>query len=269
MKKVTLYLLAILVFSGFISSDQGVLRPNSADFMSKGERLEYRVHYGFVNAGDAVVQVHPELYIINGKVCYKATCFGKSSGAFDLVTRIRDTWGTYMDTSTLLPQRSYRDITEGRYKLKEGVYFNHTKGTADAEREHNGETKKISYQVPHGVQDIISGFYFLRKLNYDKMKYGDTIKVDAFFEDKMYDFRVKFMGKSKLNTKFGYIQAIKLVPLMPDNDLFNGENSIRVWLTDDKNKVPIKMEADMFVGAVEVDLKSYKGLKSEMKFSKK
>jgi hypothetical protein len=252
--------------ASFIPSDIDIDQNNgSADFMAKGEKLEFRVHYGFLSAGEATVQVHPESYIINNKVCYKATCFGKSVGAFDLITRIRDTWGTYMDTSTLLPQRSYRDITEGKYKLKEGVYFYHDKGVADAERDHNGVTKK-TYTVPYGVQDIISGFYFLRKFDYNKMKVNDTIKINAFFEDKLYDFKIKYVGKTKIDTKFGDIQVIKLVPIMPDNQLFNGENSISVFLSDDKNKIPVRMQAEMFVGSVKVDLVKYSGLKNPICF---
>jgi hypothetical protein len=100
------------------------------------------------------------------------------------------------------------------------------------------------------------------------MKVGDTIKLKAFFEDKLYDFKIKYLGKVKLNTKFGSIQSIKLTPIMPDNDLFDGENSIRVYLSDDKNKVPLKIQADMFVGAVEVDLKSYSGLRHTINFKK-
>ncbi|MBX9851189.1 MAG: DUF3108 domain-containing protein [Cytophagaceae bacterium] len=267
MKKVLFYTLMIVLFSGFIISDQSGHKIITKSFI-QGERLEYRVHYGFMNAGEAVVQVHPELYVINNKVCYKATCFGKSVGAFELVTKIRDTWGSYLDTSDLNPQRSYRDITEGRHKLKEGVYYYHQKGVADAEREKRGKTTKYTYSIPNGVQDIVSGFYFLRKFDYNKMRVGDTIKLNAFFEDQLYDFKIKYLGKHKVNTKFGTIHAIKLTPIMPKNDLFSGENSIRVWLSDDLNKIAVKMEADMFVGAVEIDLKGYQGLKHPISFTK-
>ena len=268
MKKLLIYIIPVFLFGNFVTSDVSEESSTEAVF-SKGEKLEYRVHYGFINAGEATVQVHPEYYVINNKVCYKATCYGRSVGAFDMVTKIRDTWGSYIDTSEFIPQRSYRDITEGKYKLKEGVYFYHTKGQASAERENKkGEVSKASYSIPYGVQDIISGFYFLRKLDYNKMKVGDTIKLNAFFEDALYKFNIKYLGKCVLNTRFGKINAIKLSPIMPDNQLFDGENSIRVWLSDDKNKVPLQMQADMFVGAVEVELKKYQGLKYPITFKK-
>lgn len=268
MKKLFIYIIPIFLFGNFVSTEV-LEEASSGAIFSKGEKLEYRVHYGFINAGEATVQVHPELYSINNKICYKATCYGRSSSAFDMVTKVRDTWGSYIDTSEFIPQRSYRDITEGKYRLKEGVYFYHNKGQADAQRENKkGEVSNASYDVPYGVQDIVSGFYFLRKYDYNKMKVGDTIKMNAFFEDALYKFKIKYLGKCVLNTKFGKINAIKLTPIMPDNQLFDGESSIRVWLSDDKNKVPVKMEADMFIGAVEVELKSYQGLKHTITFKK-
>jgi hypothetical protein len=268
MKKL-LYIIPLFLFGNFVSTEVAEVSSSEAVF-SKGEKLEYRVHYGFINAGEATVQVHPELYVINNKICYKATCFGRSVGAFEMMTKIRDTWGSYIDTGEFIPQRSYRDITEGRYRLKEGVYFYHSKGQASAERENKkGEVSKFTYEIPYGVQDIISGFYFLRKLDYNKMKTGDTIKMNAFFEDELYDFRIRYLGKCNINTRFGKINAIKLCPIMPNNQLFNGESSIRVYLSDDKNKIPLIMQADMFLGAVEVELKNYQGLKYPMIFSKK
>lgn len=266
MKKVLVYGLLLVISSAFIQTDRHTSPPK--DFMAMGERLEYRVHYGFLNAGEATYQIHPELYVINNKVCYKATCYGRSTGAFELVTKIRDTWGTYVDTSDLLPQRSYRDITEGRHKLKEGVYFYHNKGVANAEREKRGKTTQYTYNVPFGVHDMVSGVYYLRKYDYNKMHAGDTIKMNAFFEDQCYDFKVRYTGKCKIKTKFGTISAIQLVPVMPENDFFKGESAVKVWLSDDKNKIPLKIQAEMFVGAVEIELKSYKGLKNPINFRK-
>lgn len=266
MKKLLLSIIPVLLLSAFVQKDNP--KASTKDFMAPGEKIEYRVHYGFVNAGEATIQVHPEMYVVNNKICYKATCFGKSSGAFDMITRIRDTWGSYIDTIDFLPQRSYRDITEGRHKLKEGVYFYHNKGIAEAEREKRGKTTKYTYTVPFGVQDIVSGYFYLRKFDFNKMHAGDTIKLSAFFEDQMYDFKVKYLGKQRIKTKFGSINTFKLTPIMPDNDLFKGENAIKLYLSDDKNKVAVKIEAEMFVGAVEIELKSYQGLKNPINFKK-
>jgi hypothetical protein len=233
-----------------------------------GEKLEFRVHYGFINAGEATIQVYPQMYKVNNLVCYKAGVSGRSVGAFDLALHIRDEWVTYMDTSTPSPQKFYRDVEEGKYRLKEFVHYNYSNNIATVDREgKNGKDKsRKEYDITKDVQDIVSGFYFLRTLNFNRMKIGDTISTSAFFEDKMYNFQIKYLGKGIVDTKFGDISAIKLSPIMPDNKLFEGGNSIRMWLSDDKNKIPVKIEADMFVGAVEMDLKSYHGLRYPITF---
>jgi hypothetical protein len=233
------------------------------------ERIEYRIHYGFINAGSAVFQVHPDLYSVNGKVCYKTTVTGASSGSFDLVMVIRDTWGTYMDTATKIPQKCYRDIRENKYRIKEHVQYNYTAKTAELIKENNKGVKKTqTHVIPGPVHDIVSGGYFLRQLDYSKITPGTLINLDAFFEGKVYDFNIRFVGRETIDTKYGKIKAIKLQPVMPENELFDGGNSIRIWISDDANKLPLKIQADMFVGAVEVDLKEYSGLKHPIQFTK-
>jgi hypothetical protein len=268
MKRYLNFIIPAILFVTFGFTVNNRQNDHDKNVFGCGEKLEFRVHYGFINAGEATIQVYPQMYRVNGLVCYKAGVSGRSAGAFDLALRIRDEWVTYMDTSGISPQKFYREIEEGKYRLKEFVHYGYTNDIATVDREgRNGEDKsRKEYAITKDVQDIVSGFYFLRTMNFNKMKVGDTIRTVAFFEDKTYDFQIKFLGKGIVDTKFGEISAIKLSPIMPDNKLFEGGNSIRMWLSDDKNKIPVKIEADMFVGAVEMDLKSYQGLRYPITF---
>lgn len=231
------------------------------------ESFEFRVHYGFITAGEAKVEVSDQYYLVNNKICMKATCTGRSSGSFDLVLRIRDTWTTYIDTASKVSLKSTRDIEEGRYRLKEVVQFNYPENKAVVDWEKRDKKKgHEEYAITSDLQDIVSGAYYLRVIDYEKLKPGDIIEVNSFFEDKMYELKIRYKGKESIKTDFGRINAIKLAPIMPENGLFEGENSIRLWLSDDKNRLPLKIQADMFVGAVEVDLKGYKNLKYPISF---
>jgi hypothetical protein len=232
------------------------------------EILDYRLHYGFITAGEARIEVHPELYAVNGKTCYKATIFGRSTGTFGMMMKIKDTWGTYIDTASKVPQRNYRDLNEGNYHLKEAVQFDHKANKANVERKGQDGTVKEQYNIPNQVQDLVGGAYYLRSVNFNKLKIGTQVTVPAFFEDQTYNFTVCYMGKERIKTEFGKINAIKLVPVMPDNEVFDGGKSISVWISDDNNKIPLRMEARMLVGAVAVDLMHYEGLKSDIQFSK-
>jgi hypothetical protein len=230
--------------------------PN--DSFLPGEQLVYRLHYGFVNAGEATVGVDPQYYSVNDRVCYKVNIIGRSTGSFDLVMKIRDQFTTYLDTSAMYPHKFFRIIREGKYKLDETIYFDQLNHTARLKQDSDPE--KIT-PTPPDIHDIVSGYYFLRTINYDTKKLGDTISVNAYFEAKVYDFKVKYLGKDVIDTKFGKIRALKLSPIMPENEMFKGGHSIRLWMSDDKNHVPLKVEALLFIGSVDLDLKSYSGLR--------
>lgn len=224
-----------------------------------GEKLEYRVHYGFITAGYGTLRVADRYQRVNNDVCYRMEVQGRSTGAFDHIVRIRDTWGTYMDTTENKPSRSYRSIEENRYRLKEEVNYDYTRGLALVQR---SGSKDTSYRVPLSVQDIVSGYYLLRQIDFTSMQAGDVVVLDAFFDKLLYKFRVRYVGREVVKTEFGKVRAILLSPIMPKNGLFDGENSIKFWVSDDVNRIPLKVRAEMFVGGVELDLKSYNGTKT-------
>ena len=187
---------------------------------------------------------------------------GKSASSFDFFIKVRDRWVSYIDTSAIIPQQFFRSISEGKYKKIETTYYNHKKGTLRVE----DKKRKIDkpYKVPTNVQDLVSGFYYIRNLNMSKLAKNDTINIPAFLEDEIYDLELVYRGKGQVKTRLGKFNALKFTPIMPDNSLFDGEESVRVWISDDKNKIPLKIEADMFIGAVELDLDKASGLRYKL-----
>jgi hypothetical protein len=253
-------LILTLIFFGFAAKDRLRSVPNES--FSSGEVLKYKVHYGLITAADAVIEVDPKLQYINNRACYRATVTGKTNSSFDLFIKIRDTWQTYIDTAAIVPQRFYRNIEEGNYRKRETVDFNHYNNTVFIEKKKKNKPKQTGdFKIPDNAQDIVSGFYYLRTLDFDRMRVGDKINVQGFFDEETFNMQVTFQGREVVSTKAGDIRAIKLVPKMPKNKLFNGENAVTVYLSDDKNKIPVLIQAEMFVGSVKVNLYEYKNLK--------
>ncbi|MCA8831623.1 DUF3108 domain-containing protein [Hymenobacter pini] len=232
----------------------------------RGEVLQYKVHYGLINAAEATIELDDDVHRIHERPCYKATVTGRTTGSFDFFLRIRDTWRSYIDTTSILPQRFFRNIEENNYRKRETVDFDHVKDVADVEshKKNKDDVKKGTFKVPNNVQDIVSGFYFLRTLNYDQRKVGEVIKVQGFFDEDVFNMDVIYKGREIVETKAGTIRTIRLVPKMPSNKLFKGENAISVFLSDDRNKVPVLIQAEMFVGSVKVDMYKYKGLRNRL-----
>jgi hypothetical protein len=227
-----------------------------------GEHLEYRVHYGFLNAAEAIVDVSPTVYKVNERPCYRVNVDGRTVGAFDLVTRIRDTWRSYIDTSAILPQKFYSNLQENNYRKEENITFNHEANTVKAEE----RTERDVFKVPDNVHDFISGYYFLRTFDFSRISNGQVIELPAFYDDTVYNMKVRYRGKDVIKTKFGKINVLKLNPVLPQNKLFKDEESIRIFVSDDANKVPVKVEVDLWVGSMVMDLKRNGGLKQQLKY---
>ena len=237
--------------------------PNES--FTNGEVLKYRVHWGLVNAGEAVMQVNDTHFTINGRPCYKIDVFGNTVGLVDVAIRIRNNWGAYVDTASIVPHKAYRYIQEGKYRKNEMVNFDHENDVATVLRL-DKKTRKLKekkdFTVPNNVLDIVGGYYFLRTIDYDNYKKGDIIKVSSFFGDEVYELEIRFLGRETISTKVGEINAIVMAPSLPNNDFFSGGDPVKVWISDDKNKVPLKVKAEIAVGAIEIDIKEMQNLRN-------
>lgn len=228
-----------------------------------GEHLEYRVRYGIFNAAEAVVDVNPQIYYANGRPCYKINIVGTTLGAFSWFAKVRDEWQSWTDTSAIVSQKFYRNIQENNYRKTETTVFNHE--TDDALVTDENGTKK--YNVPNHVQDAISGYFYLRTIDFTKLAPNEAVEVPTFFENSVYKLKAKYRGKDVVKTKFGKINALRITPIMPNNQLFKGENSIRIWVSDDANKVPIKVEVDLWVGSMVMEVSSYRGARNSFRWN--
>jgi hypothetical protein len=167
----------------------------------------------------------------------------------------------------MLPMRFHRNIEEGRYRRKETTDFNHATNTVVVNDSRDDKKNQV-FKVPNNAQDMISGFYYLRTLDLSSFKPGQTIRMQGFLGDEVFDMTVTYRGKTVVETKAGKIRAHRLVPKMPKNKLFSGEDAISVYFSDDENKIPVMFQAEMFVGSVKVDLYRYNGLQSRLNMVK-
>ncbi len=268
MKKVfPALILLLMVISGFAAKD--ALRSVPNESFTTGELLKYKVHYGPITAAEAVIDIAPNLHTVHNRPCYRATVYGRTTSSFDFFIKIRDTWQSYVDTAAILPMRYQSSIEEGNYRKKETIDFNHFTNTAFVEKRKKKDKETGTYKIPANAQDIVSGFYFLRTINYDKLRVGEKFSIKGFFDMEAFDMIVTYHGRETVNTKVGNIRAIKLTPKMPSNKLFKGEDAITVYLSDDMNKIPVLIQANMFVGSVKVDLYEYKNLKHKILIAQK
>jgi hypothetical protein len=221
-----------------------------------GEYFEYKVKYGFLSVGDATVDVSPQIFLVNNRPCYRVNIFGRTTGLTD-VFHIRNTYRSYLDTSAILPQKFLMDLQENNYHKEQTIFFDHIANAAV--REQNKERK--SFKLPDNIHDVVSGYYYLRTIDFSKVKAGEAVSSNMFFDDEIYNMKVRFNGKGVIRTRFGKINVIKLNPVLPKNSMFEGEDAIRIWVSDDRNRVPIRIEVDFSVGSATMELKDYRNTK--------
>lgn len=267
MKKFFSLSFIIIFLSSFTAGDEETYSfvPNESFY--KGERLTYRVNFGIFTIGKGKMIIQDRLYQMNRRNCYKIDVYGKTTGMVDWLAKVDDHWGAYVDTAALVPHMSYRNIKEGNYRKNEVIRFDHNTDTIEAKvvNKKTGKFKAPSYYAaPDDIRDMLAGYLYMRTMDFSKMKDGDIFTISAFLEDTFYTLDVKFRGKEIVETPAGDFRAIKLAPIMPNNKLFDGEDSILAWISDDKNRIPLKVQAKMFIGSTGVELSSFDNLRNKV-----
>lgn len=222
-----------------------------------GEKLTYRLHYGFVDAGEATVEVKSTDYTRLGRQFYHVVGKGRSLGAFNWVFKVDDRYESYIDQQSLMPWRFVRRIEEGNYKKSQDyVFYQHR----EAVKTDKGKT----FEVPVGVQDMISSFYHARTLDFSDVQEGDTFTIKTFMDDEVYDLQVKYLGKETISLRKGDFRCMKFVPVVQEGRIFKDSEDLQVWITDDANKIPILAKAEILVGSIKMEVVEYEGLAHEI-----
>ncbi len=220
-----------------------------------GEYLKYRIHYGIIDAGIAELTVKSKTTKV-GRPVYHLVGKGRSVGMAEWFFKTRDTYETYMDTEALVPWEFVRDVDEGGYKIKRHLLFDHYNNNARDLEENPVKT----YSIPQNAQDLLSTFYYSRCLPTDGLVKGQTIPVDVFLDHEPFSFQYKYLGIETVKTEFGKVRCKKFMPVVQSGRVFKDKEGITLWVTDDKNKIPVRLEAELAVGSIKMDLMAYKNI---------
>ncbi|WP_274474178.1 DUF3108 domain-containing protein [Mangrovimonas aestuarii] len=255
MKKVSLFILLLISFQLVSAQD-----PSAFD---TGEWFKFRMSYsGFLKAGNATLHVNDTF--INERPVYHVVGKGWTTGAIKWFFKVEDRYESYFDKQQLIPYRFIRDIDEGGHTKDIEIEFDHQKNKAYVNnKKHN---KQSVIDTEPNVQDMVSTFYYLRNsLDTEGLKLGDEVMVNMFFDEENYGFKLRFLGEETISTDFGDIHTLKFRPYVMAGRVFKEEESLTLWVSNDKNKVPLRIKADLAVGSLRADLEAFKGLKHPFK----
>lgn len=226
-----------------------------------GEKLEYRVRYGLIEAGKAELKV-TEIVNKSGRPSYHVVGTGRSVGMTEWFFKTRDRYESFIDTEALVPWEFIRDVNEGGHKINRHLIFNQYRQTVRDLK----APKKGTFSYEAYAQDMISAFYYARSWDARKLRKGDEISFTMFLDHEQFPFKLVILGRKEIETEWGKIRCIALRPKLQQGRVFDEEEGMTIYVSDDGNKVPVLIESSLFIGSVKVELTGFEGLRYKLQF---
>ncbi|MFK7782701.1 DUF3108 domain-containing protein [Psychroserpens sp.] len=248
----------ILLTIGFLIGMQMSFAQEQSAYQD-GEWFKFEMSYSnFLKAGNATLEVKDSK--INGKPVYHVVGKGWTTGAIKWFFKVKDRYESYIDKETGMPYKFVRKINEGGHTKDIEIDFDHEKQEAFIDNKKRKTHKTVATEKD--VQDMVSAFYYLRN-NYDteSIREGEIVTLNMFFDEENYNFKLKFLGREVLETEFGKVKTLKFRPYVMAGRVFKEQESLTLWVSADKNKIPLKIKADLAVGSLQANLEAFKGLK--------
>lgn len=230
-----------------------------------GEKVVYKIYYNWNFVWLAAGEVTFEVKDLGKQ--YHLSVVGKTYPSYEWFYKVEDKYDTFIDKETLLPSVSIRDIHEGNYTLYDKITFDKNRNVAQSMRGRSKEKAKLTeYQVESCMHDILSIIYFTRNLDFNNMEEGAQIPIKIFMDEETWPLAVRYKGKDdkKRIRGMGKFRAIEFSPELISGQYFEEGDEMRVWVSDDKNRLPLLIESPVSVGSVKAVLKEYEGLRYEL-----
>jgi hypothetical protein len=238
-------------------------QPLTIPFVA-GEKVTYDVYYNWhfvwVEAGKVSFEVEKEK--INEKPVFHFKSEGRSIIAYDWIYKVREQFESVADAKTLVPLSYSRRSFEGDYYAKESVEFDYPNLKIHTQTENSN--KPLSNQtldMSGFVLDVQTAVYYARTLDYSVMFVGQKIPFRLLIDGEIHDLYGKYLGIETIENYDGSIyRCHKFSALLVSGTIFSGGEDLFVWITDDRNKIPILVEAKILVGSVKAVFAGSKNL---------
>jgi len=232
-------------------------KPVKNEAFIRGEKLKFHAYYdsyvtGKVSAGIASLEVSQDDKQIDSRNVYHIVGEGRSKGAFNWFFKVDDRFESFIDEEYLFSWSFIRRNHEGNYKYSDDVKFNQYSGTALSTR--------ANKKIPAGTQDVLSAFYFTRTLDLSDLKTGQNVPIAFYLDDSLYISQIQFVGREEVIIDLGTFRCLRFKPMVATGNVFSQPYPMDVWITDDKNHMPVLAKSAVIVGSVKLELVSYSGL---------
>lgn len=223
--------------------------PNDA--FGLGERLKFSIGYGFVTAGTAYLEVR-DTNTFEGKICYRIVSQTNSNEFFDNFYKVRDTIVSQIDADGIFSRYFFKALHEGSYNSSREIVFQHDRRRAVARK---GSDRVDTVSILPFALDELAAMYYVRTL---PLEVGKNIKVPSVSGDKSGVMEVRVLGRETIEVPAGVFKCIVVEPLLNSAGVFKQEGEVKVWLTDDRLRMPVLMKSRVLVGSIHAELEEFR-----------
>ena len=240
----------------------------STNAFNPGEKISYHAYYnwGFIwlNAGYVNFSVADKSFDDKDALYFRA--YGRTFEKYDRLFKVRDLFHAYINKNTYQPLWFERETSEGGYKVHNIYNYNTSESLVYTQSDNSNKSLEMdTLSIKECTYDVLTTIYSARNINFAQYDPGEKIPINMIVANKVYDLYIRYRGKETIEIKTGRkFRCIKFTPLLVEGTIFQGGENMTVWVTDDKNRIPVLIEAKILVGSVKAILKETKELKYPM-----
>jgi hypothetical protein len=248
---------AALLVLGWTS---GVSADSEARAFSPGEKLTFDLKWGFIPAGQAVLEVR-SMKVVNGVPSYHFVMQARTNAFIDTIYRYRSRVDAYADRQLSRSLRYHKKTEYGAKTKEDTVHFDWEANEASFSRTRNypGESPRIRMEqrrIPlmEGTFDPLSVFYYTRQL-----QVGPGAPIERPVSDgRKCVLASAMILKREILRVNGRDYDTYLV--QPDLKHVGGvfekskDAKILLWVTADERRIPVKIKSKVAVGYFTAEL---------------
>ncbi|HKQ56644.1 MAG TPA: DUF3108 domain-containing protein [Candidatus Eisenbacteria bacterium] len=227
-----------------LPSGTGEVLPAPARPVREGEFLRFSVRYGFIQAGEATLEV-PEVKTYKGRQVYSLVARAESNKFFSAFYKVQNRIESYWDETGYYSRRFFENRHEGGYHEQNEILFDYKRGEAVYQK----DGQKIP--IPPNCQDALSSFYYTRT---QALPLGGSVLFDYHASHKSQPIEVKVLGRQKVETPAGTYNCVVIEPILRAAGIFQNRGRLVIWLTDDDRRIPVMMKSKVTIGSISVVL---------------
>lgn len=240
----------------------------SAQLYSAGERLEYRVGYiakMFPNTEVGSVVIATSLDTLDAKPVYRVTGHAKTLPSYRWFFNLDDRYDILVDTATLRTQRFESNLREGDYTFRSNYRYDWSAMRIDTWAQSRGRTPRSrTMTLTPRSMDPVSLYFNMRSINTDTLEVGRRYDLEMVLEDTIRVLKLRMVGREICKVpQQGRFRTIKLACTIGTSESFSLVDGVEffIWISDDRNRVPLMLSSPIKVGSVRAYISSLRGLK--------